>query len=117
MEKQHGSKVGNGVVGLAGIGIGAGFGLSARSDADTAKSLCDGNQCATQRGVDAAEDASRKATISTVSFVAGGALTALGTILLFAGSSDSGPERDSASVQLAPYAGPGSFGTQLSGRF
>src|SRR6185503_7331387 len=67
-----------GLVGIGGVVVGTIFGLSAKSDADTAKKDCSGNDCTTQRGVDAAEDASTKATISTVAFVAGGALTALG---------------------------------------
>ena len=105
-----------GVVGIGGIAVGAVFGLSAKSDADVANKDCNGNDCSTQRGVDAAKDASSKATISTVAFVAGGALTALGTILLVSGSR-APAERDTASVRLVPYAGPGSLGTQLSGRF
>jgi len=105
-----------GLVGLGGVAVGAVFGLSAKSDADVANKDCNGNDCSTQHGVDAAKDASSKATISTVAFIAGGALTALGTVLLVTGSR-APAERDSASVRLVPYAGPGSVGTQLSGRF
>lgn len=107
-----------GLVGLGGVAVGAVFGLSAKSDADTAKKECDGNDCRTQRGVDAAEDASSEATISTVSFIAGGALTVLGTVLLVAGGSSGGPaERDTGRLHITPYAGQGSLGTQISGRF
>ena len=105
-----------GLVGIGGVVVGTVFGLSAKSDADTAKKDCNGNDCTTQQGVDAAEDASSKATISTVAFIAGGALTALGTVLLISGAR-SPAQRDTAGLQLAPYAGPGSVGTQLSGRF
>jgi tetratricopeptide (TPR) repeat protein len=105
-----------GLVGIGGVVVGTVFGLSAKSDADTAKKDCNGNDCTTQQGVDAAEDASSKATISTVAFIAGGALTALGTVLLISGSR-SPAQRDTAGLRLAPYAGPGSVGTQLSGRF
>jgi tetratricopeptide (TPR) repeat protein len=105
-----------GLVGIGGVVVGTIFGLSAKSDADTAKKDCNGNDCTTQQGVDAAEDASSKATISTVAFIAGGALTALGTVLLISGAR-SPAQRDTAGLQLAPYAGPGSVGTQLSGRF
>ncbi len=106
-----------GVVGLGGVAVGAVFGLSAKSDADTAKEECDGNNCRTQRGVDAAKDASAEATISTVSFIAGGALTVLGTVLLVAGGSSGPAERDTAGLRVAPYAEPGSLGTRVSGRF
>jgi tetratricopeptide (TPR) repeat protein len=105
-----------GLVGLGGLAVGTVFGLSAKADADTAKQSCDGNDCRTAAGVEAAEDASRKATISTIGFAAGGALTLVGTILLVSGSKGS-PERDAATLRMVPYAGPGSLGTQLSGRW
>jgi tetratricopeptide (TPR) repeat protein len=123
-ERQRGGLTGmqwagiaTGVIGLGGVAVGTVFGFAAKSDADTAKQECDGNDCRTQRGLDAAEDASTKATISTISFAAGGALTALGAILLLSGGSSGPAERDTARFSITPYAGQGSLGTQLSGRF
>ena len=113
---QQAAGIVTGLIGLGGLGVGTVFGLSAKADADTANEQCDGNDCRTTSGVEAAEDASRKATISTVAFAAGGALTLLGTVLLVTGSNAS-PERDSASLRFVPYAGPGSLGTHLSGRW
>jgi hypothetical protein len=109
--------IATGVVGLSGLAVGTVFGLGAKSKADTAKQECDGNDCHSQSGVDAAKDASTKADVATVAFIAGGALTVVGTILLVAGGSSASPERDTASFRIAPYAGPGTLGTQLSGRF
>jgi tetratricopeptide (TPR) repeat protein len=109
--------IATGLVGLGGVAVGTVFGFSAKSDADKAKQQCDGNACRTQSGVDAAEDASSKATISTVGFAAGGALTVVGAILLLAGGSSGPAERDTARLSIIPYAGRGSVGTQLSGRF
>lgn len=110
--------IATGIVGLGGVAVGTVFGLNARSNADTAKEDCVGNDCRTQRGVDAAKDGAREADISTVAFIAGGALTAVGVILLVVGGGSSAPpERDSARLFVSPYAGPGSLGTQVSGRF
>jgi tetratricopeptide (TPR) repeat protein len=109
--------IATGLVGLGGVAVGTVFGLSAKSDADTAKQECDGNDCRSQAGVDAANDASSKANISTVSFIAGGALTAIGVVLLLSGGSSGPAERDTAHLRIAPYMGPGSLGTQVSGRF
>jgi tetratricopeptide (TPR) repeat protein len=109
--------IATGVVGLGGVVVGTVFGLSAKSDADTAKQYCTGNNCSTQRGVDAAKDASSKANVSTVGFIAGGALTVVGVILLLSGGSSAPADSHAARLSFVPYAGPGSLGTQVSGRF
>jgi tetratricopeptide (TPR) repeat protein len=105
-----------GGAGLVGIGIGVGFGLEAKSDADVAHDLCDGNDCRTQRGVDAAKSASRAATVSTISFIAGGVLAALGVTFLIAGG-EGGTERQTAGVSVAPYAEAGAIGANFEARF
>jgi len=105
-----------GLVGIGSLAVGTVFGLAAKSDADTAKELCNGNDCVDQSGVEAAKDASKKATISTVSFVAGGALTVVGAVLLVSGSRTT-PEHDTAGLSFTPYFGPGSLGTNVSGRW
>jgi hypothetical protein len=65
------------------MGVGAGFGLAAMSQNNTAQELCDGNVCREQRGIDAAEKASDRAMISTIGFASGGALLALGAAIYF----------------------------------
>jgi tetratricopeptide (TPR) repeat protein len=104
-----------GAVGLAGIGVGIAFGFKAQSEADVADRYCDGNACTTQRGVDASHDASDAATVSTIAFIAGGALTLLGVtgVLLGTGSE----EREVAGLTVEPYAGPGNLGAQLAARW
>jgi tetratricopeptide (TPR) repeat protein len=105
-----------GAVGLAGLGFGVGFGIAAKSDADVAHGFCHGNACSTQRGVDASREGSHFATVSTIAFIAGGALTALGVSLLaLGGQSDS--ERPHAQASITPYVGPGALGTYVSGRW
>ena len=102
-----------GTVGVIGLGVGAGFGLAAKSDADVADAACDGNMCSTQEGVDAADDGRTKAGISTVAFIAGGALTALGVTLLLAGGESDGERPPIAGVYLEPNA----VGTYVTGRW
>jgi hypothetical protein len=113
-----------GAVGLAGlgvaaIGIGAGFGFAAIDDAHTVHRLCDGNVCREQRGIDAARSAESNARISTVGLLSGGALVALGTALYFWPSSER-PEQVSlpaieleANVQQAR----GGWALELAGRW
>lgn len=72
-----------GTTGLIALGVGAGFGVAAMSDARTVRDLCDGNVCREQRGIDAAESARDHAFISTVGFASGGALLALGAAVYF----------------------------------
>jgi tetratricopeptide (TPR) repeat protein len=110
-----------GIVALAAgvtcLGIGGGFGLAAKSDAEVADDFCNGDACRSQRGVDAARDASSAATISTIGFIAGGALSALGVVTLLIASSDDKGERNLASLSLAPLAGPNVVGTQIAGQW
>jgi tetratricopeptide (TPR) repeat protein len=109
--------IASGSVGLAGLGLGIGFGLEAKAQADDADRDCDGNACRTQHGLDASREAARAATISTVSFIAGGALTALGITFLIVGSGDDAAERETASLSLVPYADARRAGAMLSGRW
>ncbi len=105
-----------GVTGLAGLGLGTGFGLAAKSDADVAKDACSGNDCTTQRGVNAAHDASDAARIATISFIAGGALTVVGGALFVWGRQKSA-RSDSRSAYFAPAVGAGSLGGQFTGKW
>jgi tetratricopeptide (TPR) repeat protein len=103
-----------GVAGLVGVGVGTGFGLAAMSKANTAKDTCNGNACTTQKGVDAAHDASSNATISTVGFATGGALLATGVILYFWGGARKQSEAGK-SVHFEPVATPSRVGFEIGG--
>ena len=72
-----------GAAGVAAIGIGGAFGLAAMSKANTAKGVCDGNDCTSQQGVDAAKSARTDALFSTIGFASGGALLLTGAALFF----------------------------------
>lgn len=104
-----------GVVGLAGVGIGSGFGLAAMSKANVAKGACDGNACASQEGVDAAKTARSQAMFSTIGFVAGGALLATGAVLFFSGGER--PTERQSEVHLEALATPSAAALQVVGRW
>jgi hypothetical protein len=106
-----------GSLGLVGVGLGVGFGLAAKSDLDLSERYCDGNQCTSQRGVDAANSATREANIATVSFSVGGGLLALGTVLWFL--ADDGDERPEVAPELgwSPRIGPNELSLSFAGSF
>jgi tetratricopeptide (TPR) repeat protein len=106
-----------GSLGLVGVGLGVGFGLAAKSDLDLSERYCDGNRCTSQRGVDAANSATREANIATVSFSVGGGLLALGTVLWFL--ADDGDERQEVAPQLgwSPRIGPNELSLSFAGSF
>jgi tetratricopeptide (TPR) repeat protein len=95
-----------GSVGLVGLGVGVGFGLAARAEKDTWSRDCNGNVCASQRGVDAAASAREKAQIATVGLGVGGGLLLLGSVL-FLIDSDGGDEQGDGHEGLATWrSGP-----------
>ena len=109
-----------GAAGLVGIGLGIGFGLSARAEEDTWGRDCNGNQCTSQRAVDAAESAARSAGVATVGFAVGGGLLAIGTVLWLVDTDpDAGRERPNGAgnLRFAPALGTSSVGGTFSGSF
>lgn len=98
-----------GGVGVVGLAVSAVFGLSARSTYDSAfdDGRCDRatNQCDAS-GQDSIDEARSKATVSTVLFAAGAALTIGGAFLFF-----TAPKASTSAVRVAPvtYAGGGGF--------
>lgn len=71
-----------GGVGVAGLAVGAAFGLSALSLKSDRDAHCSSGNLCDQEGVDKDGDARSAATISTIGFVAGGVLAATGIILV-----------------------------------
>jgi len=107
-----------GGAGIVGLGVGAFFGLGAMSDNNTAKDYCSGNACTDQKGVDAAKDASGKATISTIGFGVGSALLVTGAVLMIAGGRSTAERPPSvAGLSVVPSAGRRSLGLSLDGRW
>jgi hypothetical protein len=91
-----------GGVGLAAIGIGAYFGLSAITKSSDAKSLCSPTSCTNPSAVSENNDAKTAATISDVAIGAGLAVVALGAFFVFTAPSASAP---SSAVHVAPFVG------------
>jgi hypothetical protein len=102
-----------GATGLVAIGVGAAFGLSAKSKNDEAAGMCTGVECRDPRAVSLTDDARSAATVSTIGFVAGGVLLASGVgLFLFA------PKMESkTAVRLAPRVGPQSALLSIGGSF
>jgi hypothetical protein len=104
-----------GAVGLIGIGTGAAFGFIAKSKNDQAlePQNCRTSTLCTQTGLSLTDDAKRAATVSTVSFIAGGVLAAGGVALWLAAPS---PGRTTG-VRVTPVLGPAASGVAVSGSF
>jgi len=100
--------IGVGAAGAAGLVVGAIFGglvLAKKGDVDK---NCTGAVC-NATGFAAQKDAWSLSTVSTVAFVAGGALAAAGIVLWF-----TAPKREAqTSARLAPALGPGFGGANV----
>lgn len=101
--------------GVVGLGVGAGFGLWAKRTWDDAKAdgRCDlvTNQC-TAAGQSLADDARRRATVSTIAVGLGAAVLATGVVLYF-----TAPRPERRAVVVMPSAAPGAGGLSVSGYF
>lgn len=104
-------------VGIGGLVVGGVFGAKARSTNEDAKELCGGDidRCDPARTNEAqakVDDARSAANLSTVGFIAGGALVATGVILFV-----TAPKAERRAVAVSPLVGGGASGIVLSGRF
>lgn len=104
-----------GGIGVAGVGVGSYFGLTAIAKNDSANSFCDPvrpSQC-NQAGVNEGRDASQAATISTIAFAAGGAFI-LGAVILFVTSPKG--EASAGRVQVGAIPGTGALPSMMTVR-
>lgn len=102
------------IAGVAAIGIGAYFGVSANGHWQDAKDTCGGsidNCNALEMAQDSVDSARSAAKLSTIMFVAGGVAVAAGAVVWFTAPS---AERR---VALSPSFDGRSTGLALSGRF
>lgn len=102
-----------GSAGLIGLGVGAGFGVAALSDARGAREDCDGDVCRTQRGIDATRAAEKNADLATVCMALGGTLVAAGATLMWWEASSGRDE--TADRGLTPIATRSQLGLAWSG--
>jgi hypothetical protein len=87
-----------GGAGVVGIGVGAFFGIQASSKWSDAKGKCsDYPYGCNEDATDLRSSAHSAATVSTVGFIAGGALLAAGAVLYF-----TAPKRDSVALGIGP---------------
>jgi hypothetical protein len=103
-----------GAAGAVALGVGVGFGISLLSTAERANRECDGNDCRSQRGVDAARAAARDARWATWGLAVGGSLLA-GATLIWLLEPDASPAAEPAHVKLSPIAGASELGLALAG--
>ncbi len=98
--------IGVGAAGLVAVGVGAVFGLSAKSKLDSSNDgHCNAADYCYSEGLAMRKDAENAATLSTIFFVAGGAAVAAGVVLYV-----TAPKRPNAAgvvVAPAPVAGGG----------
>lgn len=106
-----------GTVGLVGVGLGAGFGVAALSDAGTARQYCDGDLCRSQRGVDATHAAAKNADIATVSFALGGSLLGASVALFWLDSDRRAAGGELGGARVVPVIAESELGVALSGRW
>lgn len=109
-----------GAVGLAGLGVGAGFGINSLSKREDAKDHCNGDLC-DATGVGLRDDAIKSGNISTIATIAGGAAVIGGIVLL--ATAPSGSERRATAAtstkkfQAVPHVAVGGGGLTLQGVF
>ncbi|MDB4946243.1 MAG: hypothetical protein JWP97_5777 [Labilithrix sp.] len=104
-------------VGVVGLGLGAGFGLSSIGKRDDSRNHCVADQCDAE-GVGLRDDAIKSGNIATIATVAGAAAVAGGLILVLTaphGTRERTPQ--TTAIRAVPTAGPGSGGLMLTGSF
>ena len=99
-----------GGLGLAGVGVGIAFGVVSINKGKQRDQLCSSHIDCSPQAVDAANAAISAGNISTIGFVAGGALLAGGLVLWLTGGS-SEQQQPTAAVSFGPGA------VAISGRF
>jgi hypothetical protein len=100
--------------GVVGIGLGAYFGIRAKSQLDDSNAgHCNGAGVCDSAGLQGRVDALNSATLSTIAFIAGGALVAGGAILYFTAPS----ARKTGSVSIAPSFAASGAGLVARGAF
>ncbi len=106
--------------GIVAAGVGAAFGLMAKSDNDEAlkPENCRTPELCTPRGLELTDDARSKALVSTILFIAGGVAVVGGAALYFtAPSGSAATSRGKPNVRFTPLAGPTGFGGAATLRF
>jgi hypothetical protein len=107
-----------GAVGLAGLGVAAGFGIDSIQKAERSKRFCDGNLCDDQ-GVALRERAIKSGDVATVATVAGATAVLGGLVLILTAPRASSPSASSreaaASIRAVPHVATNGGGLTIQG--
>ena len=106
-------RLGHGRGRVAGLVAGGIFGALAKSNNDDASAHCVGSNVCDSAGMSSDASARHSATIATIAFVAGGALTAAGIVLYLTAPSASA--RSGSRVGVSPLVGAATGGIALHG--
>ncbi len=105
-----------GAVGLAGIGTSLALGGIAKSKNSDANQYCSATACSTSQGVSLEHQAGDFATASTVTFISGATLLAIG-VTLFLVAPRAGTTASAGSIAVEPTVGASSGGLWVEGAF
>jgi hypothetical protein len=103
-----------GGVGLAAIGVGTGFGISALDKSHAAKAVCSRESCTDPQGVKLSHDAVTFATVSDVALGVGIVALGVGAYLFFTGNT---ADPKPATVGILPVVGRDVAGLAVQGGF
>jgi hypothetical protein len=103
-------------LGLAGVGVGAGFGLSSLGKRNDSRNHCNAAGCDSE-GVSLRDDAVRNGNVATISMIAGGAALAGGLLLVLTAPRDAPPRERAGSIRAVPTAALNGGGFSLQGVF
>jgi len=103
-----------GLIGVAGLGVGIGFGVDAMNKANDAKAAgCASGKCPDAASGQKEQSAFTSGTVSTVGIVIGAALVVVGVTLVLVAPKKEAPK--AASLRLSPSLGWGQVGFGLTG--
>lgn len=106
--------LGLGIGGVIGAGIGSTYGLLAAHEHSESEKGCNAQAQCDAPGYAHGRKALERARVSTISFIASGALLAAGAVVFFTAGGD---ERPTPAVSLLPELGPANAGVTLAGRW
>ena len=101
-------------LGVVGLGVGAGFGLSSISKRDDSRNHCLVDQCDAE-GVSLRDDAMKNGNIATIAAIAGGAAVVGGLVLVL--TAPRGARERSGKLRAVPTAALNGGGFMLQGNF
>ena len=103
-------------LGVAGVGVGAGFGLASLGKRNESRAHCSALGCDSD-GVSLRDDAVRNGNLATISMIAGGATLAGGLLLVLTAPRDAPPHERVGKIRAVPTAASGGGGLSLQGVF